>query len=106
MYAKVQRPQGNVAMAMMPGSWPLVGRGRYLERKTLSMLTRCLTGCVLPQWLLDGKTFVANPNDKDPDYCARSRVAAMILAADLGDIWSQRIKEAHQELLQGCESEW
>jgi hypothetical protein len=55
---------------------------------------------------LDGKTFVANPNDKDPDYCARSRVAAMILAADLGDIWSQRIKEAHQELLQGCESEW
>ncbi|KAL3433309.1 hypothetical protein BDV09DRAFT_196917 [Aspergillus tetrazonus] len=106
MYAKVQRPQGNVAMAMMPGSWPLVGRGRYLERKTLSKLTRCLTGCVLPQWLLDGKTFVANPNDKDPDYCARSRVAAMILAADLGDIWSQRIKEAHQELLQGCESEW
>ncbi|KAL4749548.1 hypothetical protein BDW72DRAFT_204711 [Aspergillus terricola var. indicus] len=106
MYAKVQRSQGNVAMAMMPGSWPLVGRGRYLERKTLCMLTRCLTGCVLPQWLLDGKTFLAHPNDKDPDYCARSRVAAMVLAADLGDIWSQRIKEAHQELLQGCENEW
>ncbi|KAL4788728.1 hypothetical protein BJX76DRAFT_3880 [Aspergillus varians] len=59
--------------------WPTIGR--YLNRSTLVTLARCISGCELPQSIIEGQTF----EPKDMDDHQRSKDAGLILAADMQD---------------------